>query len=56
MANVIDKFDLAEEEVEDFETKNNNRANYFIDSAWQMKPFFEEGAKDDAGNLIVPKN
>ena len=34
MANVIDKFDLAEEEVEDFETKNNNRANYFIDSAW----------------------
>ena len=34
MANIIDNFSLEDEEVEDFETKNNNRANYFMDSAW----------------------
>ena len=56
MANIIDKFDIQAEEVEDFETKNNNRANYFMDSAWQMKPFFEEDAKDKNGNLVVPKS
>ena len=55
MANIIEKFDLEEEEVEDFETKDNNRKNYFMDSAWQMKPFFEEDAKDANGNLVVPK-
>jgi len=27
-----------------------------MDSAWQMKPFFEEGAKDKNGNLVVPKS
>ena len=56
MANVIDKFDIETEEVEDFETKNQVRANYFMDSAWQMKPFFEEGAKDENGQLVVPKS
>ena len=56
MAEIIDKFDIESNEVEDFETKQNNRASYFLDSAWQMKPFFEEGAKDDKGNLVVPKD
>jgi len=55
MANFVDKFDLQKENVEDFETKKNNRANYFLDSAWQMKPFFEEDAKDKDGKLIVDK-
>lgn len=44
------------EEVEDFETKNNNRASYFLNSAWEMKPFFEEDARDEKGQLLVPKN
>ena len=56
MAEIIDKFDIEENEVEDFETKQNNRASYFLNSAWQMKPFFEEGAKDEKGNLVVPKS
>jgi len=34
MAEIIDKFDIESNEVEDFETKQNNRASYFLDSAW----------------------
>lgn len=34
MAKIVDEFDVEQNEVEDFETKNNNRASYFLDSAW----------------------
>ena len=34
MAEIIDKFDIESNEIEDFETKQNNRASYFLDSAW----------------------
>lgn len=47
MAEIVGKFDVNNEEMEDFETKNNNRANYFMHSAWKIKPFFEEEARDD---------
>lgn len=56
MANIVDRFDLDKEDVEDFETKNNNRADYFLNSAWQIKPFFEEDAKDKSGKLLVDKS
>lgn len=56
MAGIVDDFDLDAEEIEDFETKKQNRANYFLDSAGQIKPFFEEEARDDKGNLLVPKD
>ena len=56
MAKIVDDYDMEADEIEDFETKNNNRASYFMNSAWQMKPFFEEDAKDKQGNLVVPKN
>lgn len=56
MAEVIKNFDAEAEEIEDFETKNNNRADYFLNSAWQIKPFFEEDAKDEKGKLVVPKD
>ena len=56
MSHFVNNFDLDKEDVEDFETKKNNRANYFLDSAWQMKPFFEEDAKDKDGKLVVEKD
>jgi hypothetical protein len=34
MAQIVDEFDVESNQVEDFETKNNNRASYFLDSAW----------------------
>ena len=34
MAALIDDFDVDAEETEEFETKNNNRANVFMNSAW----------------------
>jgi len=34
MANFVDRFNIDEEEVEDFETKKNVRADYFAKSAW----------------------
>lgn len=55
MSNIISKFDVEQEEVEDFETKNNNRASFFMNSAWQMKPFYEEEARDADGKIIVAK-
>ncbi len=56
MANIVENFEIEKERVEEFETKNNNRASFFLNSAWQMKPFFEEEARDKTtGKLIVPK-
>ena len=49
MAALIDAFDIEAEETEEFETKNQNRANVFMNSAWQMKPFFEEESRDASG-------
>jgi len=56
MGHFIENYDLEADEPEDFETKVNNRASFFLNSAWQIKPFFEEEAKDKNGKLIVPKN
>lgn len=56
MAEVIARYDIEADQPEDFETKTNNRATFFLNSAWQIKPFFEEDAKDGDGNLIVPKD
>lgn len=56
MANLIDKYDLSADEPEDFNTSNHNRADFFLKSAWKMKPFFEDDARDAQGNLIVAKD
>ena len=56
MAAIVDDYDIDAEKVENFETKTNNRASFFLNSAWQMKPFFEEEARDEKGNLLVPKS
>lgn len=34
MAKIIDNYDINAEAVEEFETKNNNRADFFLRSAW----------------------
>ena len=57
MSNVVENFEIEKERIEEFETKNNNRASFFLNSAWQIKPFFEEEARDKTtGQLIVPKS
>ena len=56
MAEIIDNYDIDADQPEDFETKTNNRASFFLNSAWQIKPFFEEDAKDKDGKLVVPKS
>ena len=57
MSNIVENFEIEKERIEEFETKNNNRASFFLNSAWQIKPFFEEEARDkNTGQLIVPKS
>jgi len=57
MSNIVENFEIEKERIEEFETKNNNRASFFLKSAWQIKPFFEEEARDKTtGQLIVPKS
>jgi hypothetical protein len=34
MANIVENFEIEKERVEEFETKNNNRASFFLNSAW----------------------
>ena len=34
MAQIVDDFDVENEKGEDFETKANNRADFFLNSAW----------------------
>jgi len=56
MAGVVQDYDIEAEEPEDFETKKNQRTSFFLKSAYQIKPFFEELAKDPTtGKLTVPK-
>ena len=34
MANIIDDYDIHAEEIEEFETNTNERADFFLRSAW----------------------
>ncbi len=51
MAQIVDEVDLTKDStsIAVFSTENNNREKreeYFIESAWQIKPFFEADALD----------
>ncbi len=61
MAEIVQEVDLSKEgNISVFSTENNNRQkreDYFLDSAWQIKPFFEKDALDPAtGELLVDKS
>ena len=53
MAHFIENYDL--KDVKFFSTKKGGRSDYFLNSAWQMKPFYEKNALDGNGKLAVPK-
>lgn len=61
MAEIVDEVDLGKDratEIAVFSTENSNRQlrdDYFLDSAWQVKPFFESDAVDASGKLLVDK-
>ena len=62
MAQIVEEVDLAKDratEIAIFSTENSNRQlrdDYFLDSAWQIKPFFESDAVDGNGKLLVDKS
>ena len=60
MAEIVEYIDIKDQQIAVFSTENNNkqrREDYFLDSAWQIKPFFEKDALDpDSGKLLVPKD
>lgn len=39
-----------------FQTKVGKRRDAFLNSAWEMKPFFEEKSQDEEGNIIVERS
>ena len=61
MANIVDKYEVKEEKVQKFETGDfddsytDQYSPAMLRSAWQMKPFFEDKARDADGNLLVDK-
>lgn len=60
MSEIVQEVDLSSDNnIAVFSTENNNRQkreDYFLDSAWDIKPFFEKDALDMAtGNLLVDK-
>mmetsp|Transcript_12937 Transcript_12937/g.21885 ORF Transcript_12937/g.21885 Transcript_12937/m.21885 type:complete len:219 (+) Transcript_12937:331-987(+) len=56
MARLVDQFDIEKERPEQFETKSYGREQYFLNSAWKMKPFFEVDALDKDGKLQVDRH
>ena len=49
MAEIVEDIDIKDQQIAVFSTENNNRQrreDYFLDSAWQIKPFFEKDALD----------
>ena len=62
MAQMVEEVDLGKDratEIAIFSTEDSNkqlRDEYFLDSAWQVKPFFESDAVDGKGNLLVDKS
>jgi len=61
MAEIVEDVDFGKDratEIAVFSTENSNRQlrdDYFLDSAWQVKPFFESDAVDAQGKLLVDK-
>jgi phytanoyl-CoA hydroxylase len=60
MSEIVQEVDLSSDNnIAVFSTENNNRQkreDYFLDSSWQVKPFFEKDALDMAtGRLLVDK-
>ena len=61
MSEIVQEIDLSNSsnKIAVFSTENSNkqlREDYFLDSAWQIKPFFESDAIDANGNLLVDKS
>lgn len=57
MYQIVEEADVSTN-IATFSTENNNkqtRDDYFLDSAWSIKPFYEVDALDKDGKLIVPK-
>lgn len=59
MHEIVMSIDVEKErDIAVFSTEDNNRQqrdDYFLDSAWQIKPFYESDALDSNGKLRVPK-
>jgi phytanoyl-CoA hydroxylase len=60
MAEIVQSIDIkGKSQIAVFSTENSNkqkRDDYFLDSAWQIFPFFESDALDAEGNLLVDKS
>ena len=60
MAEIVQSFDVkGKSQIAVFSTENSNkqkRDDYFLESAWQIFPFFESDALDAEGNLLVDKS
>ena len=56
MKHYTEQYELKKEDIQVFQTKVGKRRDAFLNSAWEMKPFFEDKAIDQEGNLIVPKS
>jgi phytanoyl-CoA hydroxylase len=59
MTEIVDEVNVENHtKIAVFSTENSNkqqRSDYFLDSAWQIKPFFESDAVDKDGKLLVDK-
>ncbi len=60
MHQIVEEINLEDEtsKIAVFSTEDSNRQrrnDYFLDSAWQIKPFFESDAVDSEGKLLVDK-
>ena len=56
MRNIIEDIDL-KDQISVFTTGDNqNRNDYFLNSAWKISGFYEEDALDSEGNLLVEKH